>query len=99
MASSTFTTDDKYILSTSGGLGVSGIYGTADSTTAGDTTYGSTFSISKDGMVWGDSADFPRKKIIIKCSKCGKRLGSFYGIAPMSDTYCKLCHKLEKLKE
>jgi len=95
MASSTFTTDDKYILGTSDGSDVSSTYGTPGFTIKTD----GTLSISKDGMVWGDSADFPRKKIIIKCSKCGKRLGSFYGMAPMSDTYCRLCHKLEKLKE
>ena len=94
MASSTFTTDDKYISGTSGGSGGAGLSGTA----GGITTDG-TLSISNDGMIWSESADFPRRKIIIKCSKCGKRLGSFYGMAPMSDTYCRLCHKLEKLKE
>jgi len=40
-----------------------------------------------------------RKKMTIKCCECGKKLGSFYGTILPSDSYCDMCHKLDKLKE
>ena len=66
-----------------------------------DTSATTTFHNGGTG-VWdlGYSSPLTRKKITLKCCKCGKELGSFYGFPHvLPNCYCKRCHKIEKLKE
>jgi len=60
-------------------------------------TYDGTVSMPS---IWAsDTVIMERKIMTVKCCKCNKVVGKFYSTMIPDDTYCNMCHKLDKLKE
>ena len=48
----------------------------------------------------GGTVSFQKGKIILKCSKCRKKIAEYYGYRhDAGECFCDMCHKLEALKE
>lgn len=72
-------------------------------TTTTSSTIGSNFSISTDGTLTFDGVNISgktllKKETILKCSKCGKKMGIVKGqIFSTGEYLCESCYKLYKL--
>jgi len=61
--------------------------------------YTSTDTASIPSIWSGNTVTMERKMMTVKCCKCNKVVGRFYSTMIPGDTYCNMCHKLERLKE